>query len=281
MFASVMLASAVPQPAVEPSPSLAAVHITGPTSSTRYQQLLTCSLGSKGTVVTRSSLTALSNRKWSGEWLILLDDAEDSILSTIQARELEGLKSWLLQPIHCIWATRNVHLLPRNPLGGLVTGFTRNLRRENDQLRLYTLDCSSSDDTIIVKTIHKLVDSLRTAGDDPSIGLNYELAERNGRLWTCRLEPDVQMQRSVCPPRELKIPLCELLGGKYSLIIREAGILDSLAFVQDDNCPSEQVPSESLLVEVKAVGLGQRVSSTWDFSSYNRTAAHIESRIVL
>ncbi|KAL4888278.1 hypothetical protein BDV59DRAFT_188903 [Aspergillus ambiguus] len=274
VFASVMLTSAIPpKTANQDLPGLPCVHIASMSRSARLQNPLMSALIHKGMNVTTSSLAALADRKWAGEWLILFDTIDDSFLSAIQARELDALKSWLSQSITCIWITHNVHLLPRNPGGGVVTGFARNLRRENDQLRLYTLDCSSSDDVMIVQTINKLFDRIHRLRNDDSFSLDYELAEKNGQVWSCRMEQESRLQRSICPPRESEIPLNQLLANSYRLTIQEAGIIDSLTFEQNDQLP-ERVPAGHLLIDVKAVGLEDRDCLVARGLSFSRVFGH-------
>lgn len=255
-YTSVMLINAIPRNSPrEDRLQATRVHVTGPGSSVEIQRSLTDKLSIPGINATFCGLALLPNKPQHGEWLVLFDTVGDSILSSLQARELEVLKVWLDEPINCLWITRNVHLKPQNAAGGLVAGFARTLRQENGRLQFYTLDCSSDDSETIASTIEHIVS---TVSESDIHKPDYELAERDGQLWTCRLEPDPRSQRAFGPTRQIDLPVGDIMHSPYSLMVQEPGVVDSLVLALDED-PCAVMTSEDLLIEVKAVGLDSEV----------------------
>ena len=256
-YASVMMAHAIPSTPTNNNPSLLTVHIAGPSATIRLQRTLRRSLEDCGFNITSSSLAALADHQSSGKWLIVLDTAHESVLSSLQVKELEALKIWLDQPIHCIWATQNVHLEPRNASGGLATGFARTLRNENDQLHLYTVDFSSSYDNTVVEILQNLIVRISNHSNDTHTDLNFEFAEKDGQLYSNRLERDSQREAVSSSVGMQEAPIGAILHGSFSLSMNESGMLDSLLWLKEEQVKS--VPDDYLLIEVKAVGVDSRV----------------------
>ncbi|KAK6356106.1 Highly reducing polyketide synthase gpy1 [Orbilia javanica] len=252
----VMMARAKPADYTLPKPlSGEEVHIAGIDGDLSTRNQIEQYLGKRDNSATSSNLEELSSQKWSGGWLILVDEAEGSLLTSLQPKELEALKSWLTKPIKCIWVTRKVYLDPQNTTGGLVTGFARTLRMENSQLELYTLDLSSGGDAI-ANIIYHVLERIHYAHDDPISKLDYEVAERDGQLWTCRLVKDAPLENAFGPARKIEAPAAQVVQAPHHLILGEPGILESLTMAQDDEYLA--LPDGHVLVEVRAVGLDER-----------------------
>ncbi|GKU05501.1 unnamed protein product [Fusarium langsethiae] len=252
----VMTARAKPVDYTPPEPlSEQRVHIAGvgPDSSARNQ--IEHRLSNRGMTTTSSSLEDLASREWSGEWLVIMDESEGSFLASLDSQQLEAMKSWLTKPIKCIWVTQKVYLDPQNTTGGLVTGFARTLRGENSQLELYTLDLSSQGIDAANIICHVLERAHYSHGD-PISRLDYEVAEKDGQLWTCRLVKDSGLEDAFGPARKMEAPVSQLVQTPHRLVVGEPGILDSLAMAQSDG--HSVVPDGHILVEVKAVGLDGR-----------------------
>lgn len=256
-YASVMMAHAISSTPTKKSLSLPSVHIVGPSATIRLQRTLRRHLEDCGFSITSSSLAALTDHQLLGEWLIVLDTAHESVLSSLQVKELEALKIWLDQSIHCIWATQNVHLQPRNASGGLATGLARTLRNENDQLHLYTVDFSSSHDNTVVEILQNLIVRISNHSNDAHTDLSYELAEKDGQLYSNRLERDSHREAVSSSVGMQEAPIAAILRGSFSLSMNELGILDSLLWLKEEQVKS--VPDDYLLIEVKAVGVDSRV----------------------
>ncbi|KAF4335132.1 polyketide synthase [Fusarium beomiforme] len=147
------------------------VHIAGIGSDLSTRDHIERYLGKRGISATSCDLEELSSQ-WSGDWLILVGEAEGSLLASIRPEQLEALKSWLTKPLKCIWITRKVYLDPQNTTGGLVTGFARILRMENSQLELYALDLSS-EGYAIANIIYHFLERIHYSHDDPIPELDY------------------------------------------------------------------------------------------------------------
>lgn len=259
----VMMARAKPVEYTPPKPlAEEKVHIAGVGGDLSTRDHLQKYLGTRGISASSSTLEDLASREWSGEWLILVDEAEGSFLASLQQEQLTALKSWLTKPIKCIWVTRKVYLDPQNTTGGLVTGFARTLRGENSQCQLYTLDLSSDGD-ITANVIYHVLERAHYSHNDPISRLDYEIAEKDGQLWTCRLVNDALLENAYGPARKMDAPSTQVVKAPHHLIMGEVGILESLTMAQDDAYTT--IPDGHVLVEVKAVGLNERVS-TYVFS---------------
>nr|ALQ32854.1 putative polyketide synthase [Fusarium foetens] len=252
----VMMARAKPVEYTPPKPlSEEKVHIAGVGGDLSTRDHLQKYLGTRGISASSSTLEDLASREWSGEWLILVDETEGSFLASLQQEQLTALKSWLTKPIKCIWVTRKVYLDPQNTTGGLVTGFARTLRGENSQCQLYTLDLSSDGD-ITANVIYHVLERAHYSHDDPISRLDYEIAEKDGQLWTCRLVNDALLENAYGPARKMDAPSTQVVKAPHHLIMGEVGILESLTMAQDDAYTA--IPDGHVLVEVKAVGLNER-----------------------
>ena len=145
-----------------------------------------------------------------------------------------------------------------------MTGFARTLRMENSQLELYTLDLSSEGD-ITPSIIYHVLERIHYSHGDPISKLDYEVAEKDGQLWTCRLVKDSGLEDAYGPARKMSVPAMEVSQAPHHLIVREPGILESLTMAQDDGYST--LPDGHVLVDVKAIGLDERVSTTSSFRS--------------
>lgn len=140
-----------------------------------------------------------------------------------------------------------------------MTGFARTLRMENSQLELYTLDLSSEGDAAS-SNIYHVLERIHYSHGDPISKLDYEVAEKDGQLWTCRLVKDSGLEDAYGPARKMNVPAMEMSQAPHHLVVREPGILESLAMAQDDEYSA--LPDGHVLVDVKAIGLDERVSTT-------------------
>ncbi|KAJ4025085.1 Highly reducing polyketide synthase gpy1 [Fusarium irregulare] len=252
----VMTARAKPVDYTPPEPlSEQKVHIAGVNSVSATRDHVEQFLVKKGVSATSGKIEDLTSREWSGEWLILVDEAEGSFLASLGAKQLEALKSWLTKPTKCIWITRKVYLDPQSTTGGLVTGFARTLRMENSQLELYTLDLSSEGD-IAPSIIYHVLERIHYSHGDPISKLDYEVAEKDGQLWTCRLVKDTGLEDAYGPARKMNVPAMEVSQAPHHLVVREPGILESLTMAQDEGYST--LPNGHVLVDVKAIGLDER-----------------------
>ncbi|EPS41648.1 hypothetical protein H072_4451 [Dactylellina haptotyla CBS 200.50] len=231
------------------------VHIAGIGRDSSTRDHIQQYLSERGISATASNLEDLSSRKYSGGWLILVDEPERSFLASLWPEQLEALKSWLTKPIKCIWVTHKVYLDPQNMTGGLVIGFARTLRMENSQLELYTLDLSSEGDAI-ANTIYRVLERIHYSHADPISKLDYEVAEKDGQLWTCRLVKDAPLENAFGPVRKIEAPATQVVQAPHHLVLGEPGILESLNMAQDDEYLT--LPDGHVIIEVKAVGLDER-----------------------
>jgi hypothetical protein len=255
----VMTARAKPVDYTPPDPlSEQKVHIVGVGNDSATRGQIERRLSDRGITATSSRLEDLTSREWSGEWLMIMDEAEGSFLASLDSQQLEALKSWLMKPVKCIWVTRKVYLDPQNTTGGLVTGFARTLRGENSQLELYTLDLSSEGNDTANIVCHVL-ERAHYSHRDPISRLDYEVAEKDGQLWTCRLVKDSGLEDAFGPARKMELPARQVVESPHRLVVGEPGILESLTMAQDDG--HSTLPDGHVLVEVKAIGLDERVST--------------------
>lgn len=189
----------------------------------------------------------------SGEkgWILVLDMDRECLLLNLQYDELTCFQRYLSQPRKVIWATKDSILNPVNPTGGLVQGFVRTLRQENDRLHIITIDFDSTNTASMASIIR---DTIQHQDVDAS---ELELAVKEGQVHSSRIIANSRLATQFGPSRERSIPVSQLLDGEYVLSLREAGLFESFVFIQEDLA---EIGDEEVLIEVKAVGLNSQVS---------------------
>lgn len=119
--------------------------------------------------------------------IIILDNAEEAVLSNLQEDELKNLQSLTSTSAHILWVTTGDLLSCRKPEHAMASGLARCLRSENASLDLITvdIDTASTSDEQMSKTITMLVDRQAAAQGD----LEAEYIVKNGLLYSSRLTP--------------------------------------------------------------------------------------------
>ncbi|KAL8979778.1 MAG: hypothetical protein Q9205_004974 [Flavoplaca limonia] len=119
--------------------------------------------------------------------IIILDDAEEAILSNLQEDELKHLQGLTSTSARILWVTSGDLLSCQKPKHAMASGLARCLRSENASLDLITvdIDTASTSDEQMSKTIAMLIDRQAAAHGD----LEAEYIVKNGLLYTSRLTP--------------------------------------------------------------------------------------------
>ncbi|KAL8881788.1 MAG: hypothetical protein Q9198_001080 [Flavoplaca austrocitrina] len=119
--------------------------------------------------------------------IIILDDAEEAILSNLQEDELKHLQGLRSTSARILWVTSGDLLSCQKPKHAMASGLARCLRSENASLDLITvdIDTASTSDEQMSKTIAMLIDRQAAAHGD----LEAEYIVKNGLLYTSRLTP--------------------------------------------------------------------------------------------
>ncbi|GFG16206.1 compactin diketide synthase mokB [Aspergillus udagawae] len=168
------------------------------------------------------------------EWVVILDPARSGCLG---------------HPSKVIWVTKQSQLSPVNPTGGLVPGFARTVRGENNRLHLITLDFDSSDPALMAQTVQGIIK--RQEADTTEL----DLAEKEGQLYLSRLEVNPNLEKRFGPSRQKQLPFASLLKDTYVVSLKVPGLFESFFFTRKDATPIED---DEVTIEVKAVGLNSR-----------------------
>ena len=119
------------------------------------------------------------------------------------------------------------------------------------------MDFSSSYDDTVVGILQHLNARISDPSNNTHAGLGYEFAEKDGQLYSNRLERDSQREAAYGSVGMQENPIGTILHGSFSLSMSEVGMLDSLLWLNEERV--ETVPDDYLLIEVKAVGVDSRV----------------------
>ncbi|EKG19785.1 Beta-ketoacyl synthase [Macrophomina phaseolina MS6] len=149
-----------------------------------------------------------------------------------------------------VWLLRGATLDTPRPSQAVVVGLMRTLRSENEDVRLATLDLP-----LDAQPANAAARALEVLTECPS---EDELAERDGRLMAPRVETDESLNQKLPVPGNRQ-PRLERFGGRrLALKIGKTGLLDTLAFEEDEDVASDELGPDDLEIEVRASALNFR-----------------------
>lgn len=176
---------------------------------------------------------------------LFFDGASDS------ATHYEAIQKLLTgDSTNMVWATNGATKEAQNPQQAIILGLARVARSENEKLRLVTLDVSASSGTERVANCALEVLDRQLSED--------EFADRNGTLHIPKVETD--------DARNSKLPFNahgERLerfeqNRPLALKIGKVGLLDSLAFADDEEILDNELADDEIEIEVKASAINFR-----------------------
>lgn len=189
--------------------------------------------------------------------VISLVSLDENVLfeTTNEAEHLASIQSLVEGPAtNVVWLTQEAAVESRRPEQAVVNGLFRTIRSENDDSRFATLDLEaiSQDDA---SRIARLV--LRVLNE---VNSEDELAERNQVLQVPRAAVD-DARNSKLPfigNRQVRLAPFKQANRPLALKIGKTGLLDTLAFDDDDDIEDSELADDHLEVEVRASALNFR-----------------------
>ncbi|KAF3768085.1 hypothetical protein M406DRAFT_80584 [Cryphonectria parasitica EP155] len=199
---------------------------------------------------------------------VVLDSAETSILASPENTESFGkLKTLLTTCKYLLWVSfQECNESPQaTATKGLVTGFARVIRRENDSARFITLDIEES---VKDKNLDTIVDTaMRVAetcfwpqpGHQPSKEMEYRL-NHGGQLTIPRVQADTNFNKWIDQVNgEAPLDLCAYQDATrpLKLEVETPGLLSSLRFA-DDESHERPLARDEIQLEARAYGVNFR-----------------------
>lgn len=174
-------------------------------------------------------------------------ETEGAYLKAIQAL-VEGPAE------NIVWLTRDAAIESRRPEQAVINGLFRSVRSENDGSRFATLDLDSGS---IVDASYISQLTLRVLFE---VTKEDELAERNGTLHVPRAAIDSERNGKLPfdGNRQIRQAPLRREGRPLALKIGKPGLLDTLAFDDDEDLASPELPDDYVEIEVHASALNSR-----------------------
>ena len=150
-----------------------------------------------------------------------------------------------------VWVTAGGTIEAQSPQQAIVLGLARVARSENDKLRLVTLDFAKGSNTSRVPS--RALEVLdRNVTED-------EFAHRDGTLMIPKVEPD-EARNSKLPFNARGEATLERFQQSRPLALKigKVGLLDSLAFGDDEHILDEDLAHDEIEIEVKASAINFR-----------------------
>lgn len=199
---------------------------------------------------------------------VVVDSSNLSVLAESSNERFAQIQKLVTKATRILWVLVNTSgNLDPDSRGGLVTGFARGARSENERLQLVTFDLgdvivppSMRKDSEVIEAILKvfLVSFVQSNGNGP---LETEYAYRHNQIAVPRLIPRIKVNELVLGTRHSQeaVPSTTFNAGDRSLRLHvsKPGLLDSLIFV-DDEIASRNIEDDEVEIEAKAFGINFR-----------------------
>lgn len=205
--------------------------------------------------VSRISLLELNDMPELADSVVILASLDSDLFfdaANDTARHYEAVQRLLTSnSTNMVWATRNATNEVQNPQQAVILGLTRVARSENEKLRLVTLDVSeSTGDGRVAKCTLQVLD--RQLTED-------EFADQDGTLEIPKVEPD-DVRNSKLPFNARGEPELERFEQTRPLALKigKVGLLDSLAFADDEDILDKNLADDEVEIEVKASAINFR-----------------------
>ncbi|KAM0721832.1 hypothetical protein Q7P37_002757 [Cladosporium fusiforme] len=188
--------------------------------------------------------------------------------------ELIAFKHILTENHKLLWITQGAQLRSPNPSAASIMGVLRALRYEDSRLKPHALDLSPEilveDNDRAAALVARLLSNILF---DSSYDLEYEFAERDGRIMIPRMLPEGSLNDAVTANLHRTTPRPFLQSGPLQLTMPTPGQIDSLCF--QSTRLARDLPEEEVQIEVTAHGVhtldamamaGETASSKFGYS---------------
>ena len=150
-----------------------------------------------------------------------------------------------------VWLLEGATMDSQRPEHAIISGLARSARSENDRLRLVTLDVAKISD--VERIAQCALEALDPRNPED------ELTERNKTLFIPRIEPDDTLNARI-PGGVNSGPYIGKFGQDrpLALTIGKVGLLETLAFDEDERLVDSSLGNDELEIEVKASAINFR-----------------------
>lgn len=190
---------------------------------------------------------------------VILDSSDRPLLANLSSERFQQIRNLLTKTKRMFWISAgDSKTVTSVPEKGLITGFARAARSENEGLKLITFDVRSNlstDSQTAAATSMVLAAAFGSSAESSLAETEY--AYQDGQILIPRLMPDNRINDMVTGMN--KTPKAESTLFKQSqrslrLHVGKPGLLDSLVFV-DDRRVLEKLRDDELEIEIDAFGV--------------------------
>jgi len=190
---------------------------------------------------------------------IFLPELEQPFLYEITAENYTTLQKIISSVEGLLWTSVSNSESARNPTTGMITGFSRCIRGEDNRLKFATLGLQDVQD--VSSVVHNIAKVFQKTFITTSVDCEPEFAELNGMLCVSRVVEANYLNRHILLRTRMQVPELRAFRQRplrrLKLSIGSPGLLDSLQFV-DDAEAFLPIALDEIEVEVKASGVNFR-----------------------
>jgi NADPH:quinone reductase-like Zn-dependent oxidoreductase len=201
----------------------------------------------------------LGNVSTEGKVCIVLSELEQQVVSNLSSVDFQAIQKIFSSAAGILWPVRGAYSASENPDAEMVIGMARSIRSET-LLKFTTLDLGTSPQLSTTGTAEKIFEVFKTAfaPDSPSIGIDMEYQEREGKLLVPRVinDPDMNkfVHRETQPSSAPDLQPFAQEGRPLKIAIETPGALDTLYFT-DDLAIGTPLPDYEVEIEIKATSM--------------------------
>ncbi|CAI6031548.1 unnamed protein product [Clonostachys chloroleuca] len=153
-----------------------------------------------------------------------------------------------------VWATYGATIESSKPAQAITTGLLRNIHSEHDDIRIATVDFEDPQSGAEANIASRILQTLFKFKNED------ELAERGGQLYIPRVQSDETKDSKLLLGGNRKVKLANFTqkDRNLSLKIGKTGLLDTLAFDDDEDTANLSLPDDHIEVKVEASALNFR-----------------------
>ena len=203
-----------------------------------------------------SSFQEIVQRPHHGAVQVFLTDTEYPILPELDSSIFRNLKSSLQRASQILWTTSGGGRSIENPGFGMIDGFARSLRLENNNIQFVTLALDPATADIGRKVDHII--QVMFQSFLPAIGSTYEreYVEVLGALHLRRLEPVTSLKNDISERLHgSQVRAQNLEESKpFQIKVSKPGQLDSIDFIARAKTAAENLGRDEIEIDVKAIG---------------------------
>ena len=190
---------------------------------------------------------------------IVLSELEQQRFPHLSSIDFQAIQKMISSAAGVLWPVRGAYTASENPDAEMVIGMARSIRSET-LLKFATLDLGTTPQLSTIGTAEKIFEVFKIAfaPDAPSMGVDMEYQERDGKLLVPRIVNDPDMNKFVHqetqPSAAPDLQPFAQEGRSLKIAIQTPGALDSLYFT-DDLAVSTPLPDYEVEIEVKATSM--------------------------